>query len=98
VYGTAGYAVEANIRVDRVSMSATGEQIAPADGALLEYTVMGGADAKLVLRRGAARTSRGQLRLALTLSERPVSLVLDPLLRRIDRDRSNNARQLVIQR
>ncbi len=98
VRGTAGYAVEANIRVDRVSMSASGEQIVPADGALLEYAVMGGADANLVLRRGAARTSGGQLHLALTLPERPVSLVLDPLLRRIDRDRSNNARQIVIQR
>lgn len=89
-----GYQLELVAHVDRLVHHKTSEQASPADGTLVDVLVRG-EDAR-VLSRGAVRVERGVLRWSGAVAERPVQVEIDPDVRWIDRERSNNVRAVRI--
>lgn len=85
-----GYRLELVARVDRLVHHNGSEQAFPAEGTLVDVVVRD-ADAR-VLSRGAVRVVGGVLRWSRTFDERPAQVEIDPALRWIDRERSNNRR------
>jgi hypothetical protein len=66
-------------------------------GAVVEFAIYGGDEAApKLLATGNSLLGAGENRLSLPLTERPRTVVLDPSIRRIDLDRSNNGAEFEI--
>lgn len=87
-----GYLVDARFRADRVIVSDSGEQSQPADGQRFDVVVRGEADR--VLHRASVIARQGTVSFSVRVAELPYSVAIDPEIRRLDRERSNNARPI----
>ncbi len=90
----AGYRVELVARVDRLVHHNGVEQSSPAEETLVDVVVRG--EDSRVLHRGSVRAKHGVLRWSETIAARPVHVEIDPDVRWIDRERSNNRRAVSV--
>ncbi|WP_309672519.1 M1 family aminopeptidase, partial [Gemmatimonas sp.] len=83
--------VFARFRVQRVRSDSAGEHVEPAEGAAVTVGIYGGPPDKpqLLLRR-RQRVTNGEIVLDATVVGIPVFVEIDPEIRLIDRDRTNN--------
>lgn len=87
----AGAQVVARFRVQRVRVDRTGEQVEPAHGALVTVAIYGGTpDAPQLLLKRRQRVVNGGVVLKATVTGTPAFVEIDPEVRLIDRDRTNN--------
>ncbi len=94
VRDAAGYRLEMMAKVDRLVHRDGVEQSSPADGTLVDVVIRG--ENAEPLYRGTVRAERGVLRWKGTTSARPTYVEIDPEVRWIDRERSNNRREVSI--
>ncbi len=88
----------ASFRVDKRTLRGRTEEALSADGALIDIAVSAEeSQGHRVLYVGEHAVVRGRIELSLTLPVRPGSVEIDPSVRRIDRDRSDNRRRVVDQ-
>lgn len=90
----AGYRVQANFTVRRVNVREGAEDIGSADGVLVDVVVRGAGDS--VLYAGKTRVVGTAVDVAVDVLGLPVSVEIDPMVRWIDRERSNNWRGVVV--
>ncbi len=83
--------VVARFRVQRVRSDSAGEQIERADGVLVTVAIYGGTpDAPQLLLKRRQRVANGAIVLQATVTGTPSFVEIDPDVRLIDRDRTNN--------
>ncbi len=91
-----GSQVTAQFRVQRVRTDSTGEHVEPLDGMVVTVGVYGGeAERPTLLARVRSRVVQGMARVDTTLTGAVADAEIDPEIRLIDRDRSNNRVVLV---
>lgn len=91
-----GSQVRAQFRVQRVRTDSTGERAEPADGMVVTVGVYGGqAERPTLLARLRSRVVQGMARVDTTITGAVTYAEIDPEIRLIDRDRSNNRVVLV---
>lgn len=87
--------VVARFRVQRVRADSTGEHDEPADDALVTVAIFGGtAEAPQLLFKRRQRVANGEVILDMTVTGTPAFVEIDPDVRLIDRDRTNNRARL----
>ena len=87
--------VVARFRVRRVRSDRTGEYVEPANGALVTVAIYGGTpDKRQLLFKRRQRVTDDLIVLDTTVAGTPVFVEIDPEIRLIDRDRSNNRAML----
>ncbi|MBK7905807.1 MAG: hypothetical protein IPJ78_04505 [Gemmatimonadetes bacterium] len=89
-----GYLLRAEFHAVRVRLTDGGERDEPAEGQRFDVAVRDGADS--VLHRGSVVATRRGASLSMALSGMARSVEIDPWIRRIDRERSNNVRRVVL--
>jgi ABC-2 type transport system permease protein len=91
-----GTHVTAQFRVTRVRTDSMGEHAEPADGTLVTVGVYGGpSERPALLARVPSRVVQGVARMDTTVTGAVTFVEIDPEIRMIDRDRSNNRVMLV---
>ncbi len=83
-----GYRLHATFRTERVRFSAIDEVGEPASGQAFDVVVHGEDNA--VLYRGTVQATGSSASLSTVVTAAPTRVEIDPLIHRLDRDRSNN--------
>ncbi len=89
------YRLAAFGRMQRIVQVGAEERTSAAEGQRLDIVVRGGDADTVVLHRGAATVTGGVVTIILDLATLPSEIELDPMVRWIDRDRSNNRRKVM---
>ena len=87
-----GYLLHAIFRTQRVRHTEGASSTDPATGARFDVVVRGHGDS--IVHRGTVVATPSGARLSLPLSALPQSVEIDPWIRRLDTDRSNNRRRV----
>ncbi len=90
------YRLDARVRMTRLAQASDGERVRAADGQRLDVVVRGGDADTVVLYRGETTVKNGAVGLSIQLTAPPTVFEIDPMVRWIDRDRSNNQRKVVV--
>lgn len=94
-----GFRVTAGIRVAKTVTRGAADEPRSADGESLDVAVYDDAPGSgRLLYAGKHLVTGGRIALTVDLPEPPAYVVVDPLVRRIDRDRTNNTRRVVAAR
>jgi hypothetical protein len=86
------YRVTASISASKFAYRGTEEHVADMSGELIDVAMLAG-DGK-VLYAGKHRVEQGRIAVTVDLAVKPIAVVVDPLVRRIDRERANNRRRI----